>query len=72
MEIVNQYVISQGDIYYQAYMPFHTKEDFEKAYGPENIAKMRQLKQKYDPENRFLNAHTAKYFDHQPTEGKSS
>ena len=58
-----EYLLSQGDIYYQAYMPFTTQEQFERAYGKERVAKMRELKQKYDPENLFSNAHTKKYYD---------
>ena len=60
---VNRQVISQGDVYYQAYMPYATQEQFETCYGKERIKKMRELKQKYDPKNRFGNGHTAKYFD---------
>ena len=60
---VNRQVISQGDVYYQAYMPYATQEQFETCYGKERIKKMRELKQKYDPDNRFGNGHTAKYFD---------
>lgn len=60
---VNQYVMDRGDVYYQAYMPYATKEEFEKCYGTERVEKMRALKKKYDPQNIFGNAHTAKYFD---------
>lgn len=60
---VNDFVIDNEDIYYQAYMPFTTKEEFEKCYNPEMIQRLRQLKQKYDPQHLFGNAHTAKYFD---------
>lgn len=63
---VNEYLISQGDVYYQAYMPFTTQEQFIKCYGKERIEKMRELKHKYDPENIFSNAHTAKYYDINP------
>lgn len=63
---VNEYVIDQGDIYYQAYMPFTTQQEFEKCYGKERIENMRKLKQKYDPENLFGNCHTKKYFDLNP------
>lgn len=44
-------------------MPYATKEQFEKIYGKKRVEKMRQLKAKYDPQNRFGNAHTTKYFD---------
>jgi FAD/FMN-containing dehydrogenase len=60
---VNQYLVSQGDIYYQAYMPFATREQFEQCYGKERIEKMQELKAKYDPSNMFSNGHTKKYFD---------
>ncbi|HEV8050881.1 MAG TPA: hypothetical protein VGP47_00185, partial [Parachlamydiaceae bacterium] len=63
---VNEFLISQGDVFYQAYMPFATQEQFEKSYGMERINKMRVLKQKFDPENLFSNAHTTKYFDLNP------
>ncbi len=60
---VNRYLISQGDIYYQAYMPFATRRQFEQCYGEKTVNKMRALKQKYDPDNLFGNAHTVKYYD---------
>lgn len=63
IESVNQYLVADGDVYYQAYMPFATKEQFEQCYGKERIDAMRRLKQKYDPEDRFGNGHTVKYFD---------
>jgi UDP-N-acetylenolpyruvoylglucosamine reductase len=63
IENVNKQVISQGDVYYQAYMPYATQEQFETCYGKERIQKMRSMKQKYDRTNRFGNAHTAKYFE---------
>ena len=44
-------------------MPFTNKKEFEKCYNPETIQRLRQLKQKYDPQHLFGNAHTAKYFD---------
>lgn len=63
IETVNKYVIQEGDIYYQAYMPYATQEQFEACYGKERVEKMRDLKAKYDPQHVFGNAHTAKYFD---------
>jgi len=63
IENVNQYLVSQGDVYYQAYMPYATQEQFEKCYGVETVNKMRTLKIKYDPDNIFSNGHTVKYFD---------
>ena len=67
IEEVNQHLLDTGDVYYQAYMPYTTREQFEQCYGKETVDKMRQLKAKYDPANRFGNAHTRKYFD-QPQE----
>lgn len=63
IERVNRYLIDHGDVYYQAYMPFSSKEEFEACYGRNRVAEMRRLKGVYDPEGRFGNAHTAKYFD---------
>jgi len=63
IEKVNRQLIAQGDVYYQAYMPYATQEQFETCYGKERVQKMRDLKQKYDPQNRFGNGHTAKYFE---------
>lgn len=63
IEEVNQYLENTGDIFYQAYMPYATREQFENCYGAERVEQMRALKKKYDPENRFGNEHTAKYFD---------
>lgn len=60
---VNNFIIDQGDVYYQAYMPFTTQEQFEACYGHDRVEKMRELKQKYDPSNIFSNEHTKKYFD---------
>lgn len=60
---VNQYLINQGDIYYQAYMPYATKEQFEQCYGAERVANLRRLKQEYDPSHVFSNGHTQKYYD---------
>lgn len=63
MESVNAYLAAEGGVFYQAYMPFATREQFEACYGPERVARMRELKQKYDPNNLFGNAHTAKYYE---------
>lgn len=68
IERVNDYLIAQGDIYYQAYMPYATREKFEKCYGQERVANLRILKEKYDPQNIFSNMHTQKYFDAQTQE----
>ncbi len=63
IEDVNAFLAKEGGVYYQAYMPYATREQFEACYGQENVERMRALKQKYDPENLFGNAHTAKYYD---------
>ncbi|MDR2539923.1 MAG: FAD-binding oxidoreductase [Chlamydiales bacterium] len=60
---VNDFAINNEDVYFQAYMPFTNKEEFEKCYHPETVQRLRLLKQKYDPQHVFGNAHTAKYFD---------
>lgn len=62
MKEVLKHVVDNGDVYYQAYMPFATKEQFERCYG-QNVKELRRLKNKYDPSHRFGNKHTAKYFD---------
>ena len=63
IERVNQYLVDQGDVYYQAYMPYATREQFEKSYGKGRVNRLRKLKEKYDAGHLFGNAHTAKYFD---------
>ena len=65
IENVTNFAIRNGDIYYQAYMPFATREQFEACYTKERVENLRTLKQKYDPEHLFGNAHTKKYFDAQ-------
>ena len=54
---VNAHLLDQGDIYYQAYMPDTSREQFESCYGKQRVANLRRLKLKYDPEHRFGNAH---------------
>src|SRR5690606_214092 len=51
IEEVNQHLMESGDVFYQAYMPYATKEQFERCYGLERIQNLRQLKLKYDPEH---------------------
>ncbi len=63
MEKVNRWVISHKDRFYQAYMPFATRKQFETCYGRASVKQMRALKQKYDHKHVFGNAHTHKYFD---------
>lgn len=62
---VNRAIIGSGDVYYQAYMPFTTREQFEACYGVERVKEMRRLKALHDPKHVFGNAHTKKYFDAQ-------
>jgi FAD/FMN-containing dehydrogenase len=60
---VNEYVLREKDVYYQAYMPYTTKEQFVQCYGQERLEQLQEKKRLYDPEHVFGNAHTAKYFD---------
>jgi FAD/FMN-containing dehydrogenase len=63
VKAIQTHLIETGGKWYQPYMPFATREEFEKAYGLETVDNMRRLKQKYDPRNMFSNGHTAKYYD---------
>lgn len=63
IEKVNQYLSEHEGIYYQAYMPWATQEQFETCYGKETVENLRKLKQEKDPSNLFGNAHTRRYFD---------
>jgi decaprenylphospho-beta-D-ribofuranose 2-oxidase len=63
IEEVNAYLVKTQGVFYQAYMPYATAEQFEACYGKEQINQMRQLKRDFDPQNLFGNAHTAKYYD---------
>ncbi len=63
IESVNAHLVAQGDLYYQAYMPYATREQFEVCYGKQRVEKLREMKRKYDPDHLFGNAHTAKYYD---------
>ncbi len=63
IERVNKFLVDSGDIFYQAYMPYATREQFEECYGKDRVNKLRSLKSKHDPEHLFGNAHTAKYYD---------
>jgi FAD/FMN-containing dehydrogenase len=60
---VHQELLSKKDKWYQAYMPFASQEEFIACYGKDRIEKMRELKKKFDPENRFSSKHTYKYYD---------
>ncbi|MGL4348445.1 MAG: FAD-binding oxidoreductase [Chlamydiales bacterium] len=60
---INQFLIDNGDVFYQAYMPYATREQFEKSYGEERVNLLRAMKRKYDPSHIFGNVHTAKYYN---------
>lgn len=64
IENVQEFLLSPGQegVFYQAYMPYATQEQFIRCYGPERVAAMRALKRRFDPEDVFGNAHTAKYY----------
>lgn len=62
IEKVNAYLVENQGIFYQAYMPYASKEQFEACYGKERVEQMRELKAHFDPQSVFGNAHTAKYY----------
>lgn len=63
IERVNQYITNNGDVFYQAYHPWATRQQFETCYGKESVERLRAMKQQYDPHHVFVNAHTARYYD---------
>ena len=63
IEEVNQYLLENNGVFYQAYMPYATKEQFENAYGIDRVGQMRQMKKQFDSRNIFGNLHTKKYYD---------
>lgn len=63
IENVNAYLAMEKGVFYQAYMPYASVEQFETCYGLERVEEMRRLKRYYDPNCVFGNAHTAKYYD---------
>lgn len=63
IEEVNQYLLETNGVFYQAYMPYATKEQFESGYGIDRVGQMRQMKAKFDPAHVFGNEHTQKYYD---------
>ncbi len=65
IERINAYLAAEKGIFYQAYMPYATVQQFETCYGPERVAELRRLKQYFDPNHLFGNGHTAKYYDPQ-------
>ena len=60
---VNSFLAANEGVFYQAYMPFATKKQFETCYGKQNIARLQALKLKYDPDHVFGNSHTQEYYD---------
>lgn len=67
IENVNEYLVAgeRKGVFYQAYMPWATREQFEKAYGKETVERLRACKAQFDSKHVFGNAHTAKYYDEQ-------
>jgi hypothetical protein len=63
MEKVQDYLLKHDGIYYQAYMPYASREEFEKTYGEDRVEALREAKERFDPGHLFGNSHTAKYFD---------
>lgn len=63
IENVNGYLAAENGVFYQAYMPYATVDQFETCYGKQRIDEMRKLKQYFDPKHVFGNAHTAKYYN---------
>lgn len=62
---VNERLAARGDIFYQAYMPYASREQFEACYGLARVNRMRALKEHFDPQNVFGNAHTHTYYTKQ-------
>lgn len=60
---VHEYLFANNGVFYQAYMPYATRDQFEKAYGLERINVMHGMKEKFDPSHVFGNRHTQKYYD---------
>ncbi|MBM3193818.1 MAG: FAD-binding protein [Chlamydiae bacterium] len=60
---VQDYLLEHDGIYYQAYMPYASREEFEKTYGEDRVQALREEKERFDPTHLFGNSHTAKYFD---------
>jgi FAD/FMN-containing dehydrogenase len=63
IENVNSYLAAENGVFYQAYMPYATVEQFETCYGKERVDEMRRWKDYFDPNHLFGNGHTAKYYD---------
>ena len=59
---VQEHLCAIGGKWYQPYMPFATQKEFEESYGKDTVDNMRRLKMKYDPDGRFSNGHTTKYY----------
>ncbi len=63
IENVNAYLAMGNGVFYQAYMPYATRQQFETCYGHDRVNEMRRWKEYFDPDHVFGNAHTAKYYD---------
>jgi hypothetical protein len=61
MNKVINYLIELKGCFYQAYMPFPTRIQFESCY---DTRKLQLLKKKYDPNHVFENVYTRKYYTH--------
>ncbi len=59
---VTEELLKRNGRFYQAYMPFATKEQFERSYGKETLERLRELKKQYDPDGIFCSKHTKKYY----------
>lgn len=63
IEKVNANLAADEGVFYQAYMPYATREQFETCYGVDRVNQMRTLKRQFDPDYVFGNTHTKKYYD---------
>lgn len=63
MQKVQDYLLEHDGVYYQAYMPYASREEFERTYGEDRVQALREEKERFDPTHLFGNSHTAKYFD---------
>jgi FAD/FMN-containing dehydrogenase len=63
IENIHSFLARGNGVFYQAYMPYATRDQFEACYGKERVEQMRRLKKQFDPDCVFGNAHTAKYYD---------
>lgn len=61
---VNSWLLHHRGRFYQAYMPFANRQEFEICYGKKTIKRLLELKNKYDPDHLFGSSHTHKYYNH--------